>query len=151
MSLSPAPARTAPSAILVLPAPDCCGSHAPPCPPLPSWDRAVPELIAPGPVGAVSGATGPTPLALDDQLQPPPSCGLAPAQAESETKGEGSSCEPAPSLVRAPSRTSPRFLACAVTLRARVGVPPRPSGEAGRRAGKSEVAGGLVLLAGVWK
>lgn len=78
-----------PLATLVLLASDRCGPHAPPCPPLPSCDRAVPELIAPGPAGAVSGATGPTPLALDGPLQPPPSCGLAPAQAKSEARGRG--------------------------------------------------------------
>lgn len=80
---------------------------------LPSCGRAGPELTTLGLAGAGSEATEPTPPASDGPLQPPPSCGLAPAQAKRETKGRGA----------AASRPPPRS-ACALRLRARVSFGP---------------------------
>ena len=59
------------------------------CPLLPSCDRAEPELTAPGPADAGPGAAVPKSPASDGLLQPPPSYGLPPAQAECETEAGG--------------------------------------------------------------
>lgn len=48
---------------------------------LPSCGRAGLERTVPGPAGAGAPGAGPRPPCADGQLQPPPSCGLAPAHA----------------------------------------------------------------------
>lgn len=99
------------SAVLVLPSPCRCGPRASPRPPLPSCDTAGPEPTIPGRAGAGFGAAGRTLLASDGPLQPPPSCGLAPAQAERETERRG---VPASRLSAGSAHpfTSPRLRAC---------------------------------------
>lgn len=107
------------SVVLALPPPDRCGVRAAPRPLLPSCDRAGPELTAPGSAVGGSGATALTQPASGGQLQPPPSCGFAPAQAKRETKGRGAPASRLPAR-SARALTSPQLRACALPLRARV-------------------------------